>query len=242
MRDRVQLQRAPRVCVRRRRRENCIIHFIRARTRSERDIEWSAIAIILIAYFPAIVWRAVASLMDMRLDLFVLHRICVQSAQHLVANVRSRYKFIYFSVTAVAGVEFLTSNTHARCAAPRWMCTHTHSQLYGRKRLRRNWVICQWSARGSPAANKYEVKWQCQQLCKSYLSRLIWLSILCVSAWIWESRAAGSPFWYVFGARQTCCLQARGALPACRWLFSIRVSLLSARRATSAQVNLCRYT
>lgn len=56
--------------------------------------------------------------------------ICVQSAQHLVANVRSRYKFIYFSVTAVAGVEFLTSNTHARCALRRDECAHTHTHNF----------------------------------------------------------------------------------------------------------------
>ena len=70
--------------------------------------------------------------------------------------------------------------------------------------------------RGSPAANKYEVKSQCQQLCKSYLFLSIALASFDYQFYVclleFERVAARiSPF--VFGARQTCCLQARGAAP-----------------------------
>jgi hypothetical protein len=85
--------------------------------------------------------------MDMRLDLFVLLSL---ASQHLVANVLWVYIFIYFSVTAVAGVEFLTSNTHARgerrgrvAAAARARDECAHNFMGERDFAARNWVICQ---------------------------------------------------------------------------------------------------
>lgn len=145
MRDRMQLQRAPRIA----------LFILSAHSIGEQRRARYQMNIAIIIYTPSIfscdsVTRAVASLMDMRLDLFVLLsrmssiwlQMCALGIYLLFRRHRSGWCRVFNIKHTHAESDV---DSYERCCAPRWMCT----QLYGRKRLRRNWVICQWSARFS---------------------------------------------------------------------------------------------